>query len=304
MFVNSYGDKETGNKYKPLGYGNAVGTNKLGSELDFVVKNEDAYKFGQALYEADVACSKYNFKYTYNNGLSSDWYSGFLYAAPGTYSLHQKWDVTNETGNKGTYEITGLYYSTISSSYYGKVRVLKYFDGDVSQKEYVPLNAASYAGTSGLGSEQDYIVKDAIPDYVFGKGYTEADVGDKYYFRYVYNNGSDPDYYKGYVYAEPTYGYFIGWKKELQNETGNLGYYEITGMEYTGDGSVRKGRVYVSQYYDGDTTQKIYKPVNTGMLTNKYLGNEYSFIISTGVLDYQFGGGLVEADGLWIYELK
>ena len=298
VFVNSYKDSESGNTYKPLGYGTAVGLKKLGSEVDFIVKNEDAYKFGKAYFEADVACSRYNFKYTYNNGLSGDWYSGFVYAAPNTYTLHQKWEAANETGNKGTYEITSLYYSTVSSSYYGKVRVSKYFDGDMSKKEYIPLTAASYAGITGLGSEQDYIVKGAISDYRFGKGAIEADVGDKYYFKYTYNNGPTPDYYLGYVYADPTYSYFIGWNKKLQNETGNLGYYSIYKMEYAGNGSARKGQVYVTQYYDGDTTKKSYTPVNTGILTSNYLGNEYSFIISTGVLNYQFGGGLMEADGI------
>ena len=59
---------------------------------------------------------------------------------------------------------------------------------------------------------------------MFGKGYYEANVGDKYLFRYTYGNG---DYYQGYVYPTPGYVYYPGYKLTKKNELGLSGYYQI-----------------------------------------------------------------------------
>ena len=283
VYVNLYFDKETNNKYKPLGYGKAVGTGYLGSESDYIVKVDNLTKFGQGYLEADVACDKYNFVYYYGNG---DSYSGYVYADPAYgYYYGKKWTTTNATGNTGYYLITAANYTGVNTTEYNKVYVNSYYDGDMSKKSFVPLNNKNPLGTNYLGSEIGYIVKDAIPTYHFGQGSLEADVGDKYTFQYTYGNG---DYYVGTVYADPAYGYYTGWKKSVTNETGNTGYYEILGQEYTRTSGTNKGKVFVSKYYDGDSSKKIFSPTNTSALTDQYLGNEFGFIYQFGVMDYKF----------------
>ena len=112
-------------------------------------------------------------------------------------------------------------------------------------------------GTALCGSEQDYIVKDGIAAYKFGKGYYEADVGDKYAFKYTYGNGES---YQGNVYRTPGEVYYPGWKSTPKaNETGKLGYYQILSMAYTG-ATTKYNQVFVDTYHDGESN-KDFTPV-------------------------------------------
>ncbi len=291
VFVDLYHDAESNANYDPVNKGKAVGLTYLGSELDYLIKIDvPDFKFGQSYWEADVG-DTYNFRYTYGNG---DYYDGSIYAGP-SYGYYKGWKSTkqNKTGKTGTYEITGVSYTGVTISQYGQVLVNTYYDGDMSKKPYQPLNATGPLGTAYLGSEAGYIVKADIPDYYFGKGYDEADVGDKFIFIYTYGN---EDYYTGYVYADPAYGYYRGWEKATVNELQETGWYEIIGKSYTGT-SASYGKVYVNRYYNGDQDEKFYTPVNAAThLGSTYLGSELGYILKTNVAAFKFGQGKYEAD--------
>ena len=74
------------------------------------------------------------------------------------------------------------YYTILSMSWtgdtakYGQVYVTKYYDGDSpAPRAYVPVNATAPMGTNYLTSELGYIINTTNPNYLFGKGYWEAD---------------------------------------------------------------------------------------------------------------------------------
>ena len=154
----------------------------------------------------------------------------------------------------------------------------------------------TFVGDAYLGSEQDYIVKNGVACYKFGKGYYEADAGDKYSFKYSYGNG---DYYLGYVYQSPGGTYYPGYKfTTMKNELGLLGYYQILSMTYTGD-TAKYNQVFVDKYHDGETN-KNFTPVHQGQPVGKTsLGSELDYICVDKVLAYRFGiyrGVFYEAD--------
>lgn len=286
----------------------ATGTGYMGSEKGYLYGQTTVpdFKFGYDfagfiivnlkkipiyyVYEADVG-DTYSFKYVYGNG---DYYEGKVYRAPGVYYPGWKLTKKNELGLDGYYEITGMSL-TNDTAKYGQVFVDNYFN-DENKTAYQPLKKGTAVGSSYLGSEQDYIVRDGVPDYRFGKGYYEADIGDKYFFRYTYGNG---DYYQGYVYQAPAGTYFPGYKliPRAPNEIGLKGLYEILSMEYTGD-TRKYGQVYVTLYHDGDTIlPKNYTPLNNTLpLGTNYLTSELGYIIDTNNPNHKFGQGYWEAD--------
>jgi hypothetical protein len=158
------------------------------------------------------------------------------------------------------------------------------------------VSAATAKGGSYLGSETGYILRSNVAAYKFGQGYWEADVGDRYSFIYTYGNG---DFYTGYVYAAPTYGYYPGWKKATgYNEVQEQGWYRITGMSYFGVDSSSYGKVMVQSYFDGSATDKYYTPLNSSAYFGlNYLGSEYGYIKVLNNAVYKFGGGYEETDG-------
>ncbi len=122
---------------------------------------------------------KYNFTYYYNgSSSSSDYYTGYVYATEGTYSLYNYYDFSNsnnETGVNGRYYINGSSLASINSDL-GKVYVTSYYDSETSSS-YTPSKSSqnTYAGSSYLGSEYDSIVNGFHTDY-FGFDYYEADI--------------------------------------------------------------------------------------------------------------------------------
>ena len=270
-----------------------MGTALCGSEQDYIIKDGiAAYKFGKGYYEADVG-DKYTFKYTYGNG---DSYQGTVYRTPGAvyYPGWKSSPKANETGKLGYYQILSMAY-TGATAKYNQVFVDTYHDGE-SNKDFTPVHKGQAVGTALCGSEQDYIVKDGVAAYKFGKGYTEADVGDKYTFKYTYGNG---DYYEGYVYRTPGYVYYPGYKVTKKNELGLTSYYQILSMGYTGE-TTNYGKVYVTKYYDGDQTKKSYNPLNyLSSLGVNFLGSEAGYILSQHAVR-SFGKGR-EADAFYSY---
>jgi len=291
VYINDYYDAESKKWYTPVHKGQAVGTAYLGSELDYILRDGvEAYKFGQGYYEADVG-NKYFYRYYYGN---NDYYEGYVYRAPSSsgYYPGQKISKKNELGLNGYYEILSMQWINYINNY-GQVFVKYYLDGE-SGKRFLPIHYVLPVGTAYLGSELDYIVKDGVAAYQFGKGYYEADVGDKYTFRYYYGNG---DYYQGSVYRAPSaLGYYPGLKITKKNELGLNGYYEILSQTWTGD-TAKYGKVYVDWYRDGDrTTAKWFRPLNyTSPLGSNYLTSELGYIVSVSDA-HKFGQGYWEAD--------
>ncbi|MDX2215683.1 MAG: C2 family cysteine protease [Oculatellaceae cyanobacterium bins.114] len=115
---------------------------------------------------------RYTFKYSYGNG---DYYTGYGYAANGTYASGQ-WlydNAPNETGNYGFYQITSL--DTLSNSSgidtVNTVWVTNYYNSEDST-HYTPSNST---GTNGLGSESGYLISSDASSYFRGRA-NEADI--------------------------------------------------------------------------------------------------------------------------------
>ena len=287
VYVDSYYDAETNKFFDPVHKGTFVGDAYLGSELDYIVKNGvSCYKFGQD-YEADAG-DKYAFKYSYGNG---DYYLGYVYQSPGgTYYPGYKFTtMKNELGLTGYYQILSMTY-TGDTAKYQQVFVDKYHDGE-SNKNFTPVHQGQPVGKTSLGSELDYICVDKVLAYRFGiyKGvFYEADVGDRYAFKYSYGNG---DYYQGYVYRSPGSVYYPGYKFTTDNKTKLTSTYQILSMTYTGDTAKYK-QVFVTKYYDGDQTKKSFKPLNsTAPMGTTYLKSELGYIKNADVSVYRFGRG-------------
>ena len=262
-----------------------------------------AYQFGQGYYEADAG-DTYTFKYTYGNG---DYYTGKFYYNPAGVYYYPGWKsaytVANETGQVGNHEITGVSYTGVAATDYGKVFVTGYYDGDASKLTLTPVNSTTPATTLDLGNEKGYIKKAGVAAYLFSR-YYEADAGDTYTFKYTYGNG---DYYTGKFYYNPAGVYYYpGWKSAytVANETGKVGSYEITGVSYSGVAATDYGKVFVTGYYDGDASKLTLTPVNsTTPATTLGLGNEKGYIKQAGVKAYLFSR-YYEADAGDTYTFK
>jgi hypothetical protein len=270
VYVTSYYDQESNQTYTPVSNGTAVGTNYLGSEHDYIIQSGvPEYLFGSSdgtFYEADVSSSysSYDFTYYYNNG-SGDYYSGWIYAPTGYngYQVGYKQTTSaDENGQAGYYQITAVTDSGSDGSKDGKVYVTSYYDAETGTT-YTPVSFGSAVGTNYLGSEHDYIIQSGVPEFYFGGGYYEADVGDysRYDFQYYYNNGSG-DYYTGYVFAPTSFKTFLTVGTSLYDQPQPLwasgyvslngGYYYITGIT-DGFSSSYDKESYITSYYDADT---------------------------------------------------
>ncbi|MBD2004348.1 MULTISPECIES: matrixin family metalloprotease [Cyanophyceae] len=284
VFVGSYYNTENSTSYTPS-YG--YGSSGLGSESGYLLSgNSDTY-FGGKYYEADFnGYQSYTFKYSYGNG---DYYTGSGYTSYGKYSQNQYINDTsaNETGNYGSYQITGVTNYTGTTYDLNKVFVASYYNTENSTN-YTPNSGY---GSSGLGSEYGYLIS-ANSDTYFGGKYYEADFNgyQSYTFKYSYGNG---DYYTGSGYT--SYGRYSQNQyinDTSANETGNYGSYQITGVtNYTGSTS-QLNQVFVGSYYNTENSTN-YTP-NSGYGSNG-LGSEYGYLIS-GNSDTYFGGKYYEAD--------
>jgi hypothetical protein len=150
----------------------------------------------------------------------------------------------------------------------GEVFVTSYYDAG-SHHTYTPVSSGAEVGLNYLTSEHDYLILSGVPEFYFGGGYYEADVGSysRYDFNYYYANGSG-DYYVGYVYA-PTAFQTSG--PNLTNGTQiydqpmalwgsykslNGGYYSITAIT-DGFAATYDKQSYITSYYDSDTAGSV-----------------------------------------------
>ncbi len=253
----------------------------LGSEVGYI-KNADVkvYKFGQGYYEADAG-DTYTFRYTYSQRANCDWYEGKVYRDPASTVYYPGWklDKANELKETGSYEITGVSYSGVDKANYGQVFLTKYYDGDTTKKTFTPVDSTNPKGTKYLKSELGFIKNADVSVYRFGRGYYEADAGDTYTFRTYSLTDTNGDWYEGKVYRATTSTvYYPGWKLDKANELKITGYYEITGVSYSGVDSTKYGQVFLTKYYDGDQTKKSFKPLNaTAPMGTNYLKSELGY---------------------------
>ncbi len=180
VFVSSYYDAETGNTYTPVNSSVACGTNYLGSEINYIIQNNnDIYRFGKytdgKFYEADIAANiAYNFIFYYNDK-NGDYYQGIVYrSANNIYYKNYTLNKVDENGQNGYYIITGGSPADDSSNN-GKVIVTSYYNYE-NNTTYTPLNVT---GANYLGSETGFIFKTTNLLYRFGYyggKFYEADV--------------------------------------------------------------------------------------------------------------------------------
>ncbi len=225
---------------------------------------DDLY-FGTA--DVTTTYSRYDFTYYYNNG-NGDTYTGSVYAATGYngYAVNYTQASTDENSQAGYYEITAATDLGSDGSKAGQVYVTSYYDKE-SGNTYTPVSNGSAVGTSYFTSEHDYIILSGIPEFYFGGGYYEADVGSysRFDFTFNYNNGSG-DYYTGYVYAptsfETSQGGFLSVGTYLYIQPQPLwasGYHSLNGAAYyitaitDGYASSYDKESYITSYYDSDT---------------------------------------------------
>ncbi|MBD1927212.1 hypothetical protein H6F74_13285 [Trichocoleus sp. FACHB-90] len=228
----------------------------------------------------------YTFKYTYGNG---DYYTGSGYSSYRRYSQNQYINDSsvNETGNYGSYQITGVTNYNGSTSQLNQVFVSSYYNTENSTN-YTPYSGY---GTTGLGSEYGYLFSGNSDTY-FGGKYYEADFNgyQSYTFKYTYGNG---DYYTGSGYTN--YGRYSQNQyinDSSANETGNYGSYQITGVTNYASSTSQLNQVFVSSYYNTENSTN-YTPYS-GYGTSG-LGSESGYLIS-GNNDTYFGGKYHEAD--------
>ncbi len=183
VFVEQYRDSETSTSYTPVyfGQGKASGTNLLGSEYDFIGNSSSTnndFGLDKAVY--DVSYSKYGFTYYYNGkDNTADYYTGYVYAQSGTYTIGSFVDPNsnpNETGLNGKYLITASSYGGTAADV-GNVFVDHYYDIDNSRSIYTPLkfSQGKASGTSYLGSEYDYASSSQSSETDFGQDAWEFD---------------------------------------------------------------------------------------------------------------------------------
>ncbi|MFM8332888.1 MAG: hypothetical protein ACKN9T_14485, partial [Candidatus Methylumidiphilus sp.] len=158
VFVTSYFDVETDQTVTPDNASAALGAAGLGSERGSLLGNASLGGFGldtasgkrlEADIDLNTTAQTYTFTFTYGNG---DYYQGHGFAAVGTYSNGQNWEVADENGQTGTYTIDSVGLQAQPAADKGKVYVDRYYDME-SALTLTPDNAATPAGTVDLGSE-------------------------------------------------------------------------------------------------------------------------------------------------------
>jgi len=170
VFVNNYYDAETGSNYTPVNSNMACGTSYLGSEMNYIIANDNAInRFGKysdgKFYEADVAANiAYNYVFYYDNK-NGDYYAGTVYrAADNIYYKGLMINKVDENGEQGYYLITGGVSNGDDASNNGKVTVSKYYNIE-NNTTYTPLQVT---GSSYLGSETGFIYDTSNVMYRFG----------------------------------------------------------------------------------------------------------------------------------------
>lgn len=300
VLVETYYDSESDNIYTPVSNGTAIGTAYLESEHDYIIMTGvPEYYFGGGYYEADLVTYAYDFTLTYSGG---DFYNGVVYATPEKgYDANYTLTTAAEGGQTGTYAITNIT-PGFEVALAGKVYVNTYRDSE-SGNTYTPVSNGTAVGTAYLTSESDHIINASVPDFYFGGGYWEADLGAVFTYTFTYGCG---DYYTGTVYASQD-RYFVGYTKGGLDENGQWSSYTITGVASYLEDTTGYGQVTIAAYYDMEM-KRVYIP--TFSWGSSYLGSESGFInISSypeifdpalgfpyGIMKFYFGGGYYEAD--------
>ncbi|MBW4474344.1 MAG: M10 family metallopeptidase C-terminal domain-containing protein, partial [Stenomitos rutilans HA7619-LM2] len=295
VYVSSYYNSETSTTYTPY---SGFGSSGLGSEYGYLTNGDSSTYYGGKYYEADLGYQYYSFKYSYGSG--QDYYTGYGYTDYGKYTSSQYlYDASaNETGNYGFYQITGITNYASGTASLNKVYVSSYYNSENSTS-YTPYSGS---GSSGLGSEYGYLTsaQTSSNDY-FGVKYYEADTPsiNLYYFTYYY--GANSDYYQGYGYTTDSSYYSGKYINDASaNETGNKGYYYISNL-YSGYSVSYNNRVYVSSYYNSETSTT-YTPYSG--FGSSGLGSEYGYLTNGDSSTY-YGGKYYEADlGYQYYSFK
>lgn len=130
--------------------------------------------------------TQYNFVYLYDGGqgTSNESYTGYTYAAPGTFTVGTLYDPFpgfNERGTNGAYFITSEQ-SAPSEALLGQVFVQSYNGAAIPRPNatstVVPyyFSVGSPSGFSGLGSEVDFAPRGSTYSELFGGDYWAADI--------------------------------------------------------------------------------------------------------------------------------
>ncbi len=193
VLVTSYSDKESGKTFTPVSNGTAIGTEYLGSEVDYIIEKDiPEFEFGKdtdgIFYEADVGdYSHYDFTFSYNNG-SGDYYTGYVYA-PTSFETYGCITVGTllqyEPEPMGGASLGGYYYITAitdgyASSYDKKSYITAYYDADTA-KASLGVNsdgsataANIYVASRTAAYETGYAISGT--NHGAFSPYTEADV--------------------------------------------------------------------------------------------------------------------------------
>lgn len=301
VFVTKYYDAESNSSPPIYEASSAKGNYYLGSESGYIIKPDiNQYKFGDR-YEADVTL-KYFYTFTFGNG---DYYKGYGYAGAdyenNMYRVGYIKRTIDENKKQGIYKINAVQYGYTDAQkkwhYYdaksqnGLVYITSYYDKE-SNMSLPVVNASKSKTNYYLGKEIGYIIKENVDQYKFGRGYNEADVTNRYYFRYNYADG---DYYTGWVYAVSDPKYYTTNNPILWNvdEKGRFGSYTITGVDYN-QSYLLNGQVFVNAYYYShglNYRPAIYTPFKWQKLTyagSYYLGSESDYIINNNNSKYYF----------------
>ncbi len=312
VFVDTYYDAESRQDFSSPG-GNLFvtpGDNYLGSESGHIRTDQFAeFFFGNSgdglIFEAEGRyTTAYSFTYHFGDGDlytdRGDSFTGTVYAAPdfGYGVGDRSGDVLDERFLLGYYSIDAADATIYPYVKKGQVFISSYVDAD-SGNTYgddadgpLVTGPSGLAGVNYLGSEGAYIAAPDVAEYYFGAGadgkMMEADfaLAGAYQFSFTFADG---DFYTGTAYAELLHGYSVGQAWTTQDEHGQTGTYQITGVSYGNDTS-KEGQVQITSYFDAETG-KTFTPTGGGAL---YLGSEYGSIGAGPKAG--FGGGYEEAE--------
>jgi len=250
-----------------LTYHTHQGTNpQINDSGQIAFRRGGATNYDVFLAEPDTTSNAYTFKFTYGN---DDYCQGTVYAPEGYgyYVGYYSPTFIDENGTSGSYYISAVQ-TGFDLSKSGEVYVTSCCDQE-SGNTYTPVGSGAAVATGYLGSEYDYIICSRVPEFYFGSGYYEADVGEysRYDFKYYCNNGSG-DYYVGYIYAPTSFqtsgpNLTVGTNIYDQPmplwgsyKSLNGAYYSITEIT-DGYASSCDKQSYITSYYDGNTAKSV-----------------------------------------------
>jgi hypothetical protein len=239
-----------------------------------------------------LAYQRYTFTYNYGNG---DYYTGYGYAAKGTYVNNQILQDSNLNGTDqlGFYTINQVTTYSGTTADLNQVWVDRYYDQESGQTR-IP---DSGVGRNGLGTETGYLIAGDTLTY-FGDRQFAANIPVRQYtFTYYYAGSNDgtSDSYSGSVYAyDSTYiPYDFYDYSSNANETGKNGKYYINGM-ITAGAIADLGKVQINSYWNSENNTT-YTPYFTQ--GNNYLGSESGYLTSAQTdTNDRFGNDFYEAD--------